>query len=344
MPVSLAAIRQMIKNRQYDDARSALRAFLSENPKSAEGWYLLSLAGETTPKRLAAARKAAKLAPNNARVRARLEKLQASPKAKSGRGRLVLLLVTILALVIVGIVFVPRIIQPQNQPQATAQAAQPTAAPDTPAAEQTETPVDELIATEEIVSTPEASSTPTNTATHTPTAESSPTTPPTATAPPATAAPTLTSVPPTTVVLAVEPTTLPTVIVPVGVVLYEAQDVSGGQMWIVAAERSAETLIRELGGFIDSAPPGYEWVLVELFMICSGTNNCAPQPSALQVVGPSRTPYNVPEGFEIEPVFGPNAYMDGQVWGYVGFIVPNSETTLSLLFTQSGQQYAFDLQ
>jgi cytochrome c-type biogenesis protein CcmH/NrfG len=83
MPVSLVAIRQMIKNRQYEDARSALQAFLRQNPKSAEGWYLLSLAGETTPKRLAAARRAAKLAPKNVRVLARLDQLQKSPKALS---------------------------------------------------------------------------------------------------------------------------------------------------------------------------------------------------------------------------------------------------------------------
>jgi hypothetical protein len=115
-------------------------------------------------------------------------------------------------------------------------------------------------------------------------------------------------------------------------------------MWIVAATRAAENLIRELGGFFDAAPPGYNWVLVEIFMICSGTTNCAPSPSALQVVGASRIPYSVPAGFEIQPIFGPDAYVEGQVWGYLGFIVPNSESALWLVFSQSGQQYAFDLQ
>jgi len=354
MPVSLTAIRQMIKNRQYDDARSALAAFLRENPKSAEGWYLLSLAAETTPKRLDAARRAAKLAPKNARVQSRIDELMASPKTRSGRGRVVLLIVALLALVIVGIAFIPRIIQTQNQAQATAATAaalQPTSATDSAsdAAETVEPTAEAVVSTEEIIATPNISATPppSQTATHTPTVETSPTAQPTTPSPSATVQPATTVAPtlppPTAPPLTIVPSPAP-VVVPPGVVLNEAQEVGVGQMWVVAATRNAESLIRELGGFITPASPGYEWVLVELFMICSGTANCGPQPSSLQIVGPSGIPYGIPTGFEVQPNFGPSAYVEGQVWGYAGFIVPTSEPTLSLLYTQSGQSFAFDLQ
>jgi cytoskeletal protein RodZ len=160
MPVSLDAIRQMIKNRQYEDARSALEAYLRANPKSAEGWYLLSMAEETTPKRLTAVRKAAKLAPKNARVQARLAELQAAPKARSGR--LILVLLLLIALVIAAGVWIPRIRQSQNSPQATAQAAQPTSVAETPtdAPEQTESAAPEVVTTEEIIATPDIPATP----------------------------------------------------------------------------------------------------------------------------------------------------------------------------------------
>jgi hypothetical protein len=332
MPVSLAAIRQMLKNRQYEDARSALDAFLRANPRSAEAWYLLSMAAETPPRRLAAIRKAAKLAPNNARVQARLQKLQRAPGARSGRGRLVLALLVLAALAVAAVVL--RVNAPPTPPPTTA-----IAAADTPTAQPSATPTtapatDAATITQPAADTPTAQpsatpATPTSTLTATPTL-----TPP---------APTNTALPPTAI--SVLPTSAPQVVMPLtSVVMNEAQEVGAGEMWVVDASRAAESLILEIGGSVEPAPPGYTWLLVELFMLCSGAENCAPPTTALQVVGPSRVPYPPAPGITIQPTFGPAAYVDGQVWGYLGFLVPSTEAPLSLLLTQPGQQFAFDLQ
>lgn len=337
MPVSLAAIRQMLKNRQYEDARSALDAFLRANPRSAEAWYLLSMAAETPPRRLAAIRKAAKLAPNNARVQARLQKLQRAPGARSGRGRLVLALLVLAALAVAAVVLIPRINAPPTPPPATA-----IAAADTPTAQPSATPTT-APATDAATITQPAADTPADQPSATPATPATPTSTLTATPTVTAPAPTNTALPPTAV--SVPPTSAPQVVMPLtSVVMNEAQEVGAGEMWVVDANRAAESLIVEIGGSVEPAPPGYTWLLVELFMLCSGAENCAPPTTALQVVGPSRVPYPVAPGITIQPIFGPAAYIDGQVWGYLGFLVPSTEAPLSLLLTQPGQQFAFDLQ
>ena len=39
-----------------------------------------------------------------------------------------------------------------------------------------------------------------------------------------------------------------------------------------------------------------------------------------------------------------SSQMNSQIWGYVGFIVPNSESQLNLVLSQDNQQHIFALQ
>jgi hypothetical protein len=348
----LSDARTMIKARDYQSARILLQTYLRNNPKSAEGWYLLSMADATSAKRLAAAERAAKLAPKNVRVRARLQKLQQSStpeaaKARSSSSRLRLILfalILIIVLVAGGVLLIPRLNAPKPTPQNAVSASTGTpnisaTASVTPSLvpSRTVTAAAPVVQTEEVTQEIAASPTSSPTATSEATETQTPTLTRTSTLVP--------TIQPATTAPVVQPTQPPaTVVITSGVPIGEVQDVANGQMWVVAANRAAESMILELGGIIDSAPPGQEWVLVELLMICNGSENCAPTLDQIQIVGSSGVPYNVPAGFQILPVFGPDAYMNGQVWGYLGYLVPTSEQTLSLLFTQNGRKFAFELQ
>jgi hypothetical protein len=121
-------------------------------------------------------------------------------------------------------------------------------------------------------------------------------------------------------------------------------NIGGGEMRVVAATRPGDAHIREVGGSAPNPPAGQKWLLVELLLICAGDGNCAPDVSALNVLGTSGTVYTPAVGLRIEPLFSSDAYMAGQVWGYAGFTVPDSETALYLAVTRESQQYLFALQ
>ena len=114
-------------------------------------------------------------------------------------------------------------------------------------------------------------------------------------------------------------------------------------MRVVAAVRPATTLINELGGSAANPPAGQQWLLVEALVICSGSGNCAPDLSGIRVVGSSGATYAPAPDFSMPQLFGPGAYAVGQVWGYMGFTIPTSETTLRLALNQGGQTYTFAL-
>jgi hypothetical protein len=126
--------------------------------------------------------------------------------------------------------------------------------------------------------------------------------------------------------------------------LLESADIGEGEMLIIDAVRQASAEIVERGGTVPPAPAGEEWVLVELMLICDGGENCAPDTGAFNLTGASSRPYPPAAGFQLEPVFGREAFTAGQVWGYLGFVVPNSESGLWLTLGQGSQLYRFALQ
>src|SRR5689334_5193452 len=93
------------------------------------------------------------------------------------------------------------------------------------------------------------------------------------------------------------------------------------------------------------APPaGMAWAHVEALIKCNGTINCSPDVSSLKILGSSGKSYDVSRTFTITPVFGPDGYTSGQVWGYLEFAVPTSEQQLRLTLTQGNQTIIFALQ
>lgn len=129
-----------------------------------------------------------------------------------------------------------------------------------------------------------------------------------------------------------------------GVALSTPLDIGSGEMRIVAAVRPATTMINDLGGAAANPSTGQEWLLVEALVICSGSDNCSPALSNIRVIGSSGTTYAPAPDFSMPQLFGPGAFAVGQVWGYMGFTIPTSETTLRLALNQDGQTYIFALQ
>lgn len=124
----------------------------------------------------------------------------------------------------------------------------------------------------------------------------------------------------------------------------QAVNIGTGQFRVVQAPRPGDAVIRALGGSIPNAPPGQEWVLVEMLLICSGTGNCTPDAASLQAQGTSGSRYSPAEQFVLDPLFGPENFIGGQVWGYRGFLIPRSEAQLILVVTVNRQSYNFALQ
>jgi hypothetical protein len=129
-----------------------------------------------------------------------------------------------------------------------------------------------------------------------------------------------------------------------GVALSTPLDIGAGSMRVISVTRPGSTFITDMGGQPGSLPTGQEWVVVEALVICSGTANCAPNLSALQVAGASGSTYTPATDFSIASQFGPGAFALGQVWGYLGFRIPTTETNLRLILTQGNQTFTFALQ
>lgn len=371
MDTELRAISKLVQERRYDEARPLLRAYLKQHPDQAVAWYLASYAEQQPAQRLAAARKAARLAPENAAAQERLTKLQSA--APRRLPLLALAAVLLIALVAAALFLlrppppaeresVPTLISldatlpPTTQalaaetttetppstaaasdtpaPPATATASATAALPASATASATPRPPTETqppSETEIVVANvqPKPSLTP---APPTPTSASSPQ-PPSATPPP-----TATSVPPT-------PQPSPTMAAPGSVVPFgQPGNLGSGTLRVLSSTRAASSLIAELGGQAPAPPANQEWVLVELLLTCASGDNCTPPAAALSIVGGSGSSYSAPGTLRLDALFSPEVYASGQTWGYVGFLVSSSESTLSLVVTQDGQSVAFALQ
>lgn len=366
MDQSLQKIAALVKVKQYERARTLLHEYVEQHPRQAYAWYLLSFAEDNASDRFVAAWQAAELAPKNARIKARLKQLQ-WPRSRS---RLPLLVALLVGVVIIGLaLFLALSPGARSSPavptlavlpslQATMDNVVMAASPGGTSFDATaerETPV-----TAEVISTlTESGAEITDMATAAqsgaataetqaagvpalPTAVPSQASPlPTAItqpeetlAPPATLNPTATATfagPSPTPIAGAAPLNSPL-------------NIGGGEMRVVAATRPGDALIREVGGSAPNPPAGQKWLLVELLLVCASDGNCAPDASALSVLGTSGTVYTPAAGLRIEPLFGSDAYMTGQVWGYVGFTVSDSETALYLSVTRDRRQYLFALQ
>jgi hypothetical protein len=121
-------------------------------------------------------------------------------------------------------------------------------------------------------------------------------------------------------------------------------NVGNGMMRVVSAAFPATNTLKDLGVTPPPPPSGSQWALVEAFMTCAQNANCGPQTSSFKILGSSGKTYPITTAFSVSPVFGPDGYTPGQVWGYLEFAVPSNEQQLRLVLTQGGQTYTFALQ
>jgi hypothetical protein len=159
----------------------------------------------------------------------------------------------------------------------------------------------------------------------------------------ASATPAVTRVPPTANPTSAAPA-IPTMVIAGAIPLLEGADIGAGEMLVLDVFRQASTEIANRGGSVPPAPAGEEWVLIELILICDGDENCTPESGTFNLTGTSGGQYPPAAGFQLEPVFGREAFAAGQVWGYLGFVVPDSETGLWLTLGQGSAVYRFALQ
>lgn len=117
-------------------------------------------------------------------------------------------------------------------------------------------------------------------------------------------------------------------------------NIGSGDLYVIDYTRPAETRIAELGGSVSPAPAGQTWVLLELLLICTGSDNCAPD--SVTLVGSSGATYT-PTTVEVLPPFTAAAFSAGQVYGYAGFLVAETEASLGLAAMRGGQVYTLAL-
>jgi hypothetical protein len=367
MEKPLADIVRLIKAGDHDQARQGLLAYLSEHPDNARAWYLLSLVEPNKQERLSALRRVVELDPANHKAQARLDALQ-SRRAVSPR------LVVLLAALILGIAVIGGILVSSAQPPTNSQL--PTLAvlvsPTEATQEVAERPT--ITRTTEATLSIENSPSPTEAAT-TSVPTSTPPVTPTAIEPTSQPAPTII---PTAVMLQVLPSAVPLIvpspspvpstlvnptIAPINPTLAPTAippsptsvppgdaaplnipvNIGSGQMRVISVNRPGEAFIRDLGGSAPNPPANHAWVVVEVLLICASESSCAPT-NAMQVIGSSGTAYNPGAGFSLDPPFGASSYLNGQVWGYLGFLIPNNESQLQLVLTEGGTTYRFALQ
>jgi hypothetical protein len=141
-----------------------------------------------------------------------------------------------------------------------------------------------------------------------------------------------------------EPTMTATFGTDAGVALDTPLDIGTGEMRVITATRPGDSLISELGGMAIAPSPNHEWLVVELSVDCSGDSNCAPSLTTIRVTSASGGVYPPALDFSVPAMFGPGAYSNGQVYGYLGFLVPTSDESLRLIFSWDGAAYTFALE
>lgn len=383
---SLREIAASIRQQNYGEARTQLKALLKQNPQNAEAWYMLSFVAERPEQRAQAAQRAARLSPGNGRYGQRVTKLTVRPQRARPIRRWLLPLVAAIAVVLVvaGIIVLigsgsgdtgtesaglptlaelptltasplPTITEP---PQVSG--AIPVNIEPAPSATQTEvipspTITDTPVDGPETIVAPSAEVFPTTAPPVQPTSPATfdvkpspvnalpqPTLPPPPTIVPTNPAPTIPASSPIPATPALPAPTLRVVdVVAVGT----ARDIGGGELRVLEATRPGETLLRELAGSVPATPANHNWVIFEMLLVCSGGDNCTPATSAFTLRSNTGEIYTPAASLNLDPVFTPDVYMSGQTWGYLGFIVPTSNSAIWLsLDTGTGEPINFGLQ
>ncbi len=373
MNAQLRQIADLIKSRRFDQARQMLEGYLEQHPDDAWAWYLRSFVEPSHAGKTAAADRALALAPDSEPMQARLARLQAAqPAARRPARRCAWLAAfAVVAIIVVAVLALRSGQQPPDAPLSTlAVLAMPTqlAAETTSVTEnqsteatsanlpasveatvnaQPETPANLLpsdlppivpgvptaTAVSQNVPTQEAGAT---ASTDLPSDNSTATLP---------LRPTRAGSTPV-----VSPTPIPITATPAfgsitepGVPVNMALNIGAGEMRIVSVTRPAEAYVAELGGSVPNAPADQGWVLVEALLICTDDRSCIPNPSALWLLGSSGSAYRSSPQLNLTPIFG-SILSNHQVWGYLGFVVPENENNLRLVLVQAGETYVFALQ
>lgn len=372
MSSQLDQIRALIEASELSLARDRLKKFLEDNPENAQGWFIASFVEPTVEMRLASIKQAAKLRPNQQEIQQRLVKLQSAVGKRKSAIPLPAIAIFALAVAIgltLAVISLNRSTPDAPNEQLPTLAflggvtevakrqinAKATVVP----ALQSEVTVTTLPATE--VSSPIE---PTVQPTEVPVVASTPilgSTPVFAASQPTNLVPLPTAL--TDQIVLIEPTTefdnptvtpavsmQPTLAEPTAMPaqtrilpLESPINIGIGEFRVVDAKRGAEGMIQELGGSFPPAPANQSWVLLELLLVCKNSPTCALDPATLQVTGSSGVIYAYSSALNLPPMFGTTT-LDNQVWGYLGFVVPTSETGLKLTLSENGHTYAVALE
>lgn len=117
--------------------------------------------------------------------------------------------------------------------------------------------------------------------------------------------------------------------------LNEAGQVLGGDLRVLEFAVPANAYLTEMGITPSGLPSGQRWALMEVSLLCSVGKECSPLTSAMVLVGSSGTRYQPDLTLPLDPIFGPDANLGGQVWGYLAYAVAANEANLWLQ-VQSG--------
>jgi hypothetical protein len=356
MDSELQRITQLIRERSFAEAETALRAYVKLHPESPQAFYLLSYACDEPRERLAAIRRARKLAPENARIAERFRRLESGKDTPRTRRRSLLPLLLVTSVVIGALLAGLWVTFRDRLPAALGGSVVVLPTANVPGTDLLENQFIEATATaieatnEQVrvfVEQTASAAPPTATESATPSPEvtaASPTATPTRrpTETPIvllTATPSLTPfIPPTVVPFF---TALPPV-APVG----STVDVAVGQFIVLSFNRAGEVFINEIGATIDPPPDGTEWALLELQLICNGETDCTPPLAEMRVVDTTGETYALATAqmFQAEPRFGPESFGNNQTYGYAAVALPPVADGLALTVTIAGQVYAFALQ
>ena len=373
MSSPLDQIRALIEANELSLARDRLKKFLGDHPENAQGWFLASFVQPTPEMRLASIKQAAKLRPNQQEIQQRLIKLESAVGKRKSAIPLPAIAIFVFAAaigltlaavslnrsatdapneqlptlaVLGGVTEVAQqqinataTVVPVLQPEVkvTSVPATEVRAPIEPTVQPTEVPV--------VASTPILGSTPVFAASQ-----------PTNLVPQPTAFTDQTVlIAPTTVVsdnptvtpaFSTQPTLTQPTVMPAqtrALPLESPVNIGIGEFRVVDAKRGAESMIQELGGSFPPAPANQSWVLLELLLVCKNSPTCTLDPATLQVSGSSGVVHAYSSALNLPPTFGTST-VNNQVWGYLGFVVPTSETGLKLTLSENGQTYAVALE
>jgi hypothetical protein len=125
------------------------------------------------------------------------------------------------------------------------------------------------------------------------------------------------------------------------VIFNQPTNIGVGELRVLSMTAPADEVMISLGEGIPAIQPNQQWVLVELFLICPNTRNCAPTINSFSLQS-SANMYQ-PTPLAIESAFG-SLLLDNQVLGHIAYVIPRNESPFALELNLGGQVYRFALQ